>query len=128
MRTISRQKSKLALMFGIFLSTLTLLAVAVNAQERGLVSLFTPIRVVVNSSFISPLDEVFGDVAVGKGVFVAGNTVLRAEPDTKVCLGNETNLQDNILFLDGEESHLLNLNVRRNQVALESELASPTKH
>ena len=99
MRTISRQKSKLALMFGIFLSTLTLLAVAVNAQESGLVSLFTPIRVVVNSSFISPLDEVFGDVAVGKGVFVAGNTVLRAEPDTKVCLGNETNLQDNILFL-----------------------------
>ena len=86
-------------MFGIFLSTLTLLAVAVNAQESSLVSLFTPVRVVVNSSFISPLDEVFGDVAVGKGVFVAGNTVLRAEPDTKVCLGNETNLQDNILFL-----------------------------
>ena len=99
MRTIFRQKSKLALMFGIFLSTLTLLAVAVNAQESGLVSLFTPVRIVVNSSFISPLDEVFGDVAVGKGVFVAGNTVLRAEPDTKVCLGNETNLQDNILFL-----------------------------
>lgn len=99
MRTISRQKSKLALMFGIFLSTLTLLAVAVNAQESGLVSLFSPVRVVVNSSFISPLDEVFGDVVVGKGVFVAGNTILQAEPDTRICLGNQTNFQDNILFL-----------------------------
>lgn len=95
----SRQKSKLALMLGILLSALTLIAVVVNAQEGDLVSLSTPVRVVVNSSFISPLDEVFGDVLVGKKVFIAGNTILRAEPDTRICLGNQTNFQDNILFL-----------------------------
>jgi hypothetical protein len=66
MHTTSRQKSKLALMLGILLSALTLIAVVVNAQEGDLVSLSTPVRVVVNSSFISPLDEVFGDVLVGK--------------------------------------------------------------
>lgn len=93
------RKPRLALILGIFLSTLMLVAVGVNAQEANLVSLFNPVRVVVNSSFISPLDEVFGDVLVGKGVFVAGNTILRAEPDTRICLGNQTNLQDNILFL-----------------------------
>lgn len=55
--------------------------------------------VVVNKSFISPLVELFGDVSVGQKVFVAGNTILRADPETKICIGDETNLQDNILFL-----------------------------
>jgi carbonic anhydrase/acetyltransferase-like protein (isoleucine patch superfamily) len=43
--------------------------------------------------------ELFGDVSIGKKVFVASNTILRADPSTQLCIGNETNLQDNILFL-----------------------------
>lgn len=35
----------------------------------------------------------------GKKSFIAGNTTVRADPDTRICIGNETNLQDNILFL-----------------------------
>lgn len=50
------------------------IAVGVNvAQSQStLVSLRTPVRIAVNSSFISPLDEVFGDVAIGRKSFVAG--------------------------------------------------------
>lgn len=124
---ISRQKSKLALMLGILLSALTLIAVVVNAQEGGLVSLSTPVRVVVNSSFISPLDEVFGDVLVGKKVFVAGNTVLRAEPDTRICLGNQTNFQDNILFLAKRSIPAPPSQCALKASSTESESASPTK-
>ena len=66
---------------------------------QGQVSLATPVPVVVNGSFISPLVERYGDVAVGKGVFIAGNTMVRADPGLRICLGDHTNLQDNILFL-----------------------------
>lgn len=52
-----------------------------------------------NSSFISPLAEVFGEVSVGKKVFVASNTILRADPGGRICIDSETNFQDNILFL-----------------------------
>lgn len=53
------------------------LAVGVNvAQSQStLVSLRSPIRIAINSSFISPLDELFGDVSIGKKSFVAGNTI-----------------------------------------------------
>ena len=54
---------------------------------------------VVNDSFVSPLVEVFGDVRVGRKVFVAGNSILRADPSHRVCLGSETNVQDNVLVL-----------------------------
>jgi carbonic anhydrase/acetyltransferase-like protein (isoleucine patch superfamily) len=74
--------------------------VKVGAQSQGtLFSLRAPVRIAVNSSFISPLDELFGDVSIGKKSFVAGNTTLRADPDTRICIGNATNLQDNIRFL-----------------------------
>ena len=62
------------------------------------VSIANPVNVVVNNSFISPLVELFGDVSVGHGVFIASNTVLRADPGTRICIGSETNLQDNIIF------------------------------
>jgi len=80
------------------------LIATVTAQEpssdRGsLTSLQLPLRVTVNSSFISPLVELFGDVSIGQKSFVASNTILRADPGTQVCIGNSTNLQDNILFL-----------------------------
>jgi carbon dioxide concentrating mechanism protein CcmM len=55
--------------------------------------------VVVNDSFISPLVELFGDVSVGRYVFVAGNTIVRADPETRICIGHETNLQDNVIVL-----------------------------
>jgi carbon dioxide concentrating mechanism protein CcmM len=94
-----QKKSKIALVIGVLLSVLIVRTVATAAQKSDLVSLFNPLKIAVNSSYISPLVELFGDVSVGKKVFVASNTILRADPDTRVCIGNETNLQDNILFL-----------------------------
>ncbi|MBW4657162.1 MAG: carbonate dehydratase [Drouetiella hepatica Uher 2000/2452] len=61
-------------------------------------------QIVANSSFISPLVELFGDVGIGSQSFIAGNTVVRADPGTQICIGNETNLQDNILFLASQET------------------------
>ncbi|MDQ3195031.1 MAG: hypothetical protein M3Q32_01310, partial [Pseudomonadota bacterium] len=63
------------------------------------VTLQNPIQVTINSSFISPLAERFGEISLGQDVFIAGNTVLRADPGTKICIGSKTNMQDNILFL-----------------------------
>lgn len=65
---------------------------------EGLVRVNNPVEVVVNGSFISPLVERFGEVAIGRGVFVASNTVLSADPGGRACIGNKTNLQDNIVF------------------------------
>lgn len=70
------------------------------AQERDALERLGGSRpVVVNDSFVSPLTEVFGDVRVGHNVFVASNTILRADPRRRVCIGDETNLQDNVLLL-----------------------------
>lgn len=74
-------------------------SVAMAAEKNLLVPLQNVQKVTLNSSFISPLVELFGKVYVGEQVFVAGNTVLRADPDAQICIGNETNLQDNILLL-----------------------------
>lgn len=92
------KKTWLALAIIVLLCTLTIGEV-VSAQQSKLVSLFIPVKVVVNSSFISPLAQLFGDVSVGRKIFVASNTILRADPNTRICIGNETNLQDNIVFL-----------------------------
>lgn len=73
--------------------------VVTAAEKSSLESLFTPLKPVVNSSYISPLVELFGDVAVGEKVFVTSNTIVRADPDTRICIGDETNFQDNVLFL-----------------------------
>ncbi len=75
------------------LSTLAI-GVKVLAQSGNI-----PKAVVASSSFVSPLVDLFGDISVGEKSFVAGNTILRAEPGTKICIGNETNLQDNIHFI-----------------------------
>lgn len=77
-------------------------AAAPSAQTRP-----QPVRLVraapetptANDSFVSPLVETFGDVFTGKGSFVASNTVLRADPGGRVCLGNATNVQDNVSML-----------------------------
>jgi carbon dioxide concentrating mechanism protein CcmM len=103
--TISLMHSKfskythISLITCILLFTLTLGKVVISAEKNELVSLFRPLTVVVNSSFISPLVELFGDVSIGQKVFIASNTILRADPDTRICINNETNLQDNIEFL-----------------------------
>lgn len=93
------KKFKLALLFGFLLSALLLGTVGATAQTSNLVSVSNLSKIVVNSSYISPLVELFGDVLVGKQVFVASNTVISADADTRICIGNATNLQDNILFL-----------------------------
>ena len=56
--------------------------------------------IAINDSFVSPLLERFGDVRVGRGVIVAGNTILRStDPRRLVCVGDRTNAQDNVLVL-----------------------------
>lgn len=95
----SRKKPKLAAIIGFLLSMFMLPTVATAAEKGDLVSLSNPLKIVVNSSYISPLVELFGDVLVGKQVFIASNTIVRADPDTRICISSETNLQDNILFL-----------------------------
>lgn len=84
--------------FGLALSVLLGKGAIANDSSEWF-SLFQPAQITVNNSFISPLVELFGDVSVGQKVFVAGNTVVRADPETQICIGDETNLQDNILFL-----------------------------
>ena len=56
------------------------------------------------NTFISPLAEVFGEIFVGTGVFVASNTVLRAAPERRLAIGNQTNIQDNCIVraLEGD--------------------------
>lgn len=90
---------KLALILSFLSSILILGPTPTAAQPSNLVRLFYQRQIVVNSSYISPLVERFGDVFVGRKVFVASNTVIRADPDTRICIGSETNFQDNILFL-----------------------------
>ncbi len=104
MRITFTKKSKFVLIAASVLITLIGAVTAKAEQESTIVSLFRPVQVVVNSSYISPLVELFGDVSVGKKVFVASNTILAADPDTRLCIGNETNLQDNILFLSARNT------------------------
>lgn len=54
--------------------------------------------VIEESTYVSPLAEVFGDVYIGERSFVAGNTVLRAHPDERLTIGSETNAQDNVVL------------------------------
>lgn len=57
-------------------------------------------EIVINdSSFINPLVEIYGAVAVGDGCYVAGNTILLADEDHRVTLGDENNCQDNAYLL-----------------------------
>ena len=82
---------------------LTLAGAAVAGGSEGLQGALARFlvgpKVVVNNSFISPLTEVFGDISIGHGSFVAGNTVLNAQPGERICIGSETNLQDNITLV-----------------------------
>ncbi len=80
----------------IALTGLSTLAIGVDVLAQ---SGNVPKLVVATSSFVSPLVELFGDVSIGEKSFVASNTILNAEPGTKICIGNETNLQDNIHFI-----------------------------
>ena len=72
-------------------------AFAVERDELERVGRDRP--VVINDSFISPLTETFGDVRIGRNVFVVSNTIVRADPRRRICLGDETNLQDNVSML-----------------------------
>lgn len=66
---------------------------------EGHTSFATVPRVVAGGSYLSPLIEIFGNVAIASGVFIASNTILRADPDMRICIGRATNLQDNIQLL-----------------------------
>ena len=62
-------------------------------------------EVVVNdSSYVSPLTEIFGDVFVGQDNFVAASSVMRASPGHRVELGDSATVQDNIVVRALNES------------------------
>ncbi len=49
------------------------------------------------SSFVAPLAELFGEIYIGDGVFVAGNSILRAAPNNQIRIGSNSNIQDNVI-------------------------------
>lgn len=80
-------------------------AYAAAGGTEGILNRFRVAQpVAVGGSYISPQVEMFGDVSIGRGSFVAGNTTVSADPGTRVCIGNETNLQDNVLFLGDQKA------------------------
>ena len=90
---------KLSLTTLLLCSGLATAKAAVPVMGAGLSRFVNAPPVVFGGSFISPNVELYGDVSIGNRSFIAGNTTVSAEPGTRVCIGNETNLQDNILFL-----------------------------
>jgi carbonic anhydrase/acetyltransferase-like protein (isoleucine patch superfamily) len=56
-----------------------------------------PAKVVFGNSYVSPLTEDFGDVYIGQEDFIASNTVLRAAPGLRVEIGDQSNIQDNVV-------------------------------
>lgn len=65
-------------------------AVALPAPELGALA---------NGSFVHPLVEVYGDVAIGPGCFVAATTILYAAAGRALAIGASTNCQDNAYLL-----------------------------
>lgn len=53
---------------------------------------------------MAPLVEIFGDVYIGRHSFVTNNTILRAAPEQHICIGDWTNLQDNVRVSSRDES------------------------
>ena len=66
-----------------------------------------PMVVYNDSSYVSPLTEVFGDVFIGKDNFVAASSVIRAAPGNRVELGDEATVQDNIIVRALDESVII---------------------
>ena len=65
------------------------------------------------SSYVSPLTEIFGNILIGRENFVAASSVLRAAPGLRVELGDDATVQDNTIVRArdetvtiGEESNL----------------------
>lgn len=61
-------------------------------------------KLVYGSSYVGPLTEIFGDVAIGQKDFIASNTIVRAAPGNKVEIGDESNVQDNVTMRARDES------------------------
>ncbi len=59
---------------------------------------------VYNTSFVSPLVELFGEVYIGDGSFVAANSILRAAPTRQIVIGSGSNVQDNVIVRALEDS------------------------
>ncbi len=64
-----------------------------------------PLGALPNGSFVSPRVEMYGDVAIGAGCFVASNTIFAAAQQQRISLGDVTNCQDNAYLL-ADASHL----------------------
>jgi carbon dioxide concentrating mechanism protein CcmM len=58
-----------------------------------------PLAALPNGSFVSPRVEMYGDIAIGAGCFVASNTIFAAAQNHRISLGDITNCQDNAYLL-----------------------------
>lgn len=118
-RFLRHRRVALAVTAGVFAAGA---GVAIAASTGEPVSTDAPIA--INGSFVSPLGERFGDVRVGRGVFVAGNSTLRADPGHRVLLGNKTNVQDNVsvLALGGEPGAKIASTGARTSLAHQAEI------
>ena len=56
------------------------------------------------TSYVSPLTELFGDIFVGRENFIASSSVLRAAPNLRVELEDGSTVQDNVVVRAKEES------------------------
>src|SRR3712207_4975746 len=77
-----------------------------STEDGGqLTNIGRPAEVVYNeSSYVSPLTEIFGEVFIGRENFVGPSSVIRAAPGHRVQLGNEATVQDNIIVRALNES------------------------
>ncbi len=66
-----------------------------------------PMVVYNESSYVSPLTEIFGDVLIGQDNFVGPSSVIRAAPGLRVELGDEATVQDNIIVRAIDESVII---------------------
>ncbi|HEY9627699.1 MAG TPA: hypothetical protein V6C84_10385 [Coleofasciculaceae cyanobacterium] len=94
-----KERFRVSLLLGLVVGLLAWGTGAIASEGSSLTNVSSPILVAVNSSFVSPLVELFGNVAIGSRSFIASNTSVRADPETRICIGSESNLQDNVFFL-----------------------------
>ena len=86
----------------------------------------SPEPVFNESSYVSPLTEIFGDVLIGQKNFVAASSVLRAAPGLRVELGDDATVQDNTIVRARDETVTINeqANLGHHAIVRDSKIGS----
>jgi carbon dioxide concentrating mechanism protein CcmM len=80
-----------------------------STQGGGqLTNIGRPPELVFNeSSYVSPLTEIFGEILIGRENFIASSSVLRAAPGLRVELGDKSTAQDNTIVRAKNETVII---------------------